>query len=301
MRSVIEKDVLEACFSGLYPDIFIAAHSSVIGVTPAIVEQYLNITDGVGGYKVWFDRVFSTGSNYCLVSPESLSGYKLNTNCVHSNYLGAAYHSSGAMIVSSLNQFQKLDPSSWGVDIVEANSYSVVPGESPGGAKIAEIISLKTGGKLKPVVISKYFKRENRIFIFDKTINAAGADFIIELTKYCDKKCKIVVMSNFLNNVRRGLLDQQELQAFLNKNKVNGTVECLQASDETIKNYHDRFVFLGNRFQMVFSSGLDCFGRGGVWTNSDGDVTVHCVYASDVVSDFRSSTNKIFRLKSKGY
>ena len=47
MRAVIEKDVLEDCFNGASSEVLIAAHASVLGVTEAIVEEYMNITDPV--------------------------------------------------------------------------------------------------------------------------------------------------------------------------------------------------------------------------------------------------------------
>lgn len=300
MRAVIEKDVLQDGFSGLLPDIFVAAYSSILGVTPAIVEQYLSINDGAGMSRIWFDKVFSTESNYCLVSPESIAKYNLQKDCLLSNYIGAAFHNSGAMIVKSAPNFNTINPTKWGVTMIEATSFKLAPGDSSGNGKIAEIISLIPGGHTSPSVIEKYFRQENRIFIFDKSINSAGRDLIIEITKFCTNNCKIIVMSNFNNHTSRGLLDRQELQKDLNKNKFNGTIQCLQADRKTLDRYHDRFIFLGDRFQLLFTSGLDSFGRSPLWCNSDGEIIIHCVHSSKAISKFSSTTGNLFELRSKG-
>ncbi|WP_157384304.1 hypothetical protein [Pseudomonas helleri] len=300
MRAVIEKEVLEESFSGLLPEVFIAAHSSVLGVTPAIIQEYQSISDDVGMLQVWFDKVFSTQSNYCLVSPVSLAKYQLSVDCIYSNYIGAAYHQSGPVIVKSDAPFNKLTPASWGVSLVNFKEYKNLSGNNHAGAKVAEIISLVPAESKSPVVLAKYIFRENKIFIFDKSINLSGADFICELTKFCSEKCKIIVMSNFHANAKRGLLDRAELQKYLNKGKFNGTVEVLQADRSTLDNYHDRFMFLGDRFHMSFSSGLDCFGRSPSWKNSDGDVTVHCVHNSNKFMKFSAGPHKCYEFKSKG-
>ncbi|MDR7107309.1 hypothetical protein [Pseudomonas frederiksbergensis] len=300
MRAVIEKEVLQESFSGALSDIFIAAHSAVLGVTPAIIQEYLTISDGAGMFQVWFDKVFSTQNNYYLIAPESLTKYQLDSTCIHSNYIGAAFHHSGPILAKSEVSFSKFTPASWGVSIIDAKNYKHVPANNQAGAKIAEIVSLVPGGNKNPSVLQKYILKENKIFIFDKSINLGGADFICEITKYCSPKCKIIVMSNFSNNSKRGLLSQKELEKHLNAGKFNGTIEVLQADRSTTDKFHDRFLFLGDRFQLSFSSGIDCFGRAPKWTNSDGDITVHCVHNSKDFMEFKAGAQKYFKLKSKG-
>lgn len=300
MRAVIEKEVLQESFSGALSEIFVAANSAVLGVTPAILKEYMSISDGAGMFQVWFDKVFSTQNNYCLISPESLKKYQLDSECIHSNYIGAAFHHSGPIITKSEAPFVKFSPVSWGVSIIDMKQYRHLPASNQAGSKVAEIVSLVPGGTVNPSVLKNYILKENKIFIYDKSINMSGADFICEITKYCSAKCKIVVMSNFVNSAKRGLLDKQALQGYLNGNKTNGTIEVLQADRETTANYHDRFVFLGDRFQLSFSSGVDCFGRAPGWLNSDGDVTVHCVHNSNKFMQFSASAQKRYKLKSKG-
>lgn len=300
MRAVIEKEVLQEVFSGAFSEIFITAHSAVLGVTPAIISEYLNISDGAGMFKEWFDKKFSTQNNYFLVSPDSLSKYQFDATCLQSNYVGAAYHNSGPIIAESASSFNKLSPCSWGVPIISAKDYKFKVCANQAGAKVAEIISLKPKGTQNPEVLKNYLLKENRIFIFDKSINFSGADFICEITKYCAPKCKIVVMSNFNGCTGRGLMSLLDLQKYINQRKINGTVEVLQASKETVGRYHDRFMFLGDRFQISFSSGIDCFGRPPAWINTDGDVTIHCVHNSTTLMEFDAGARKSFKLKAKG-
>lgn len=300
MRAVIEKNALQNSFAGTYPDVFIVAHSALLGVTAEIINEYINITDKAGLFKLWFDRTFSSRRNYFLVSPEMFQQYKLSPKCIDSNYLIAAYFNSGPLIASSTANFSHISPATWGVSVIEANNYTYNAGSNQSSAKIAEIITLTKGGKISPIVLSNYFMRENKIFIFDKSINSSGADFICEMTRYCDSACKIIVMSNFHKNIQRSLMDRNELEKYLNKNKLGGTIQVLQADRSTIDSYHDRFIYLGSRYQLSFTSGLDCFGRTPNWINSDGDVTIHCVHNSDIFSEFRSESGGYFRLKSKG-
>lgn len=300
MRAVIEKEVLQEVFSGAFSDIFITAHSAVLGVTPAIISEYLNISDGAGMFKEWFDKTFSTQNNYFFVSPDSLSKYQLDIACLQSNYIGAAYHNSGPVIAESSSTFTKLSPCTWGVPIISAKDYKFNLLDNQAGAKVAEIISLTPNSTESPERLKNYLLRENRIFIFDKSINLSGADFVCEITKYCAPKCKIVVMSNFNGCVGRGLMSQLELQKYINQRKVNGSVEVLQADKETVGRYHDRFMFLGDRFHLSFSSGIDCFGRPPHWKNTDGDVTIHCVHNSSTIMEFVGGPRKSFKLKSKG-
>lgn len=300
MRAVIEKEVLQESFSGSLSDVFIAAHSAVLGVTPAIIQEYMSISDGAGMFQVWFDKVFSTQNNYFLVSPESLAKYKFSSGCIYSNYIGAAFYNSGPIIAKSGVAFQKFSPSSWGVSIVDGNNYKLVPASNQAGGKVAEIISLVPGGTVNPSILEKYLLKENKILIYDKSINLRGADFICEITRYCVPECKLVVMSNFSGSRNRGLLSQHDLEKHLNAGKFNGTVEVLQADQLTVKKYHDRFMFLGDRFQVTFSSGVDCFGRASSWENQDGDVTVYCVHNSKAFMEFKAGARKNFKLKSKG-
>lgn len=300
MRAVIEKEVLQESFSGALSDIFVAANSAVLGVTPAIIQEYLSISDCAGMFQIWFDKVFSTQSNYCLISPEGLAKYQLDASCIHSNYLGAAFYHSGPIIVKTDAPFKALSPDLWGVTVVDMDDFAYSPGANQAGSKIAEIVSLIPEVSKKPDVLKTYFLKENRILVFDKSINLCGADLICELTRFCSPKCKIVVVSNFVNCNKRGLLNQQELQKYLNGNKQNGTIEVLQADRMTLDKYHDRFMFLGDRFQLTFSSGLDCFGRSPSWKNTDGDVTVHCVHNSNYAMEFKTTVHKDYKLKSKG-
>ena len=204
------------------------------------------------------------------------------------------------IIVRSGAPFSKFTPAAWGVSIVDASSYKHIAAHNQAGSKVAEIISLVPGGNLKPESLEKYLLKENKILIYDKSINLSGADFICEITRFCASNCKVVVMSNFHKSISRGLLDRQELQRYLNNGKFNGTVEVLQADRATIDKFHDRFIFLGNRFQITFSSGIDCFGRVPEWKNSDGDVTVHCVHNSNKFMELSAGAQKNFKLKSKG-
>ena len=299
MRAVIEREALEECFNGSPSGVLIAAHSSVLGVTKAIAEEYMSISDSAGMYKEWFDKNFSVSANHYIVSDKSLEGYGLDKTCLSSNYLGAAYHGASVIIANSQARFTALNPSGWGVPILEANSYKHSPSSHPWGMKIAEIISLKPGGKVNPSVLSKYFLKERRVFIFDKNINKRGADFICEITRYCEPNCRVVVMSNFNGSLARNVMDRKELECYLNAHKYQGTISVKQADKAVLDAYHDRFIFLGDRMQMTFSSGLDCFGLRGDWTNSDGDIAVHFVYESKSFMEFRSGADT-YRLKSKG-
>ena len=299
MRAVIEKDVLEDCFNGASSEVLIAAHASVLGVTEAIVEEYMNITDPSGMYKEWFDKKFSVSANHYLVRNEILAKYGLNKSCINSNYVGAAYHSASTMIAKSKTRFAALNPSEWGISVIESATYRYTPSAHSWGVKIAEILTLKPGGKATPAALSKYFLREKLLFIFDKSTNRRGADFICEITRYCAPDCKVIVMSNFHKSISRGVMDRLELEKYLNANKHNGTVSVKQADKVVTDNYHDRFIFLGERLQMTFSSGLDCFGLKGDWTNSDGDITVHCIHNSSIYMEFSSGQSR-YRFKSKG-
>lgn len=299
MRAVIEKDVLEECFNGSSSDVLIAAHALILGVTEAIINEYMDITDSSGMYKEWFDKKFSVSANHFFIKNEVLTKYGLNKSCINSNYIGAAYHSTSTMIAKSEARFAALSPNDWGISIEESASYRYMPSNNSWGAKVAEIISLKPGGRITPAVLSSYFLKEKRLFIFDKSINARGADFICEITRYCLPDCKVVVMSNFHNNVARSVMGRLELEKYLNANKYNGTISVKQADKSVTTYYHDRFIFLGERLQMTFSSGLDCFGLKGDWANSDGDITVHCIHNSNAFMEFSSGKDR-YRLKSKG-
>lgn len=300
MRAVIEKDALAEGFAGNLSEVFVLSQSAVLGVTPEIIKQYMEVGDGVGMFKEWFSRVFLTETKYFLVSPRALQNYKLSKDCLLSNYLGAAFHHSGPLITSPGLDFTPLKPDLWGVDVIEAGNYKHDPLSNHAGVKVAAIISLAPTGCQSPQLLAKYFARENKVFIFDKNINLAGADLICEFTKYADAACKFVVVSNFKGAGQRGLLDRVQLEKYLNSNKHGGTVEVLQADAKTLRSYHDRFVFLGDRFQLSFSSGLDCFGRPPSWNNSDGDVVVHCVHNSTSTMEFDAGARKSYRFKSKG-
>lgn len=119
-------------------------------------------------------------------------------------------------------------------------------------------VSLVDGGEADFSALDRFIAAEDCIVIYDKYINEAGMELIEHIAK-------VMANGSFLK-IFTSKLGARCLRPFTIAQRltlVNPKIysSCLEVSEGFRRLAHDRYLFCGSRLQMVFTAGIDSFGK----------------------------------------
>lgn len=257
MKTAVRWEALAAIFDGKCDLVMTSAIlSSKISVTPKILEHYEQNLGSNHQFQTWFSSVCN-GRISLHLSSSSPSGVRA-VDAATDGY-GAAAYFGGSNLVAYLPELSAA--STQGLESIGTRLISVtqrvdfpLEGDNP-----VFTIGTATNGTLDFDVLDRFLLPEESIVIYDKFINETS----IQLLQHIAAKLKANASMRVFHTLPPGntnLLSTADILARLTSSNGSITIECKQCSPQFKRLEHDRYIFLGNRLQIVFSAGLDCFG-----------------------------------------
>lgn len=247
------KNILEGKSNSYFKNIFFC---SKISLTPDVLSQYQNLLGSNHVYMTWFAS--NTGSNRFSINYPAHAPRLVQAADVTSNGYGTASYYGGSNLVTENKHLTNSAISSLvkiGVELISenANITSNVTGDNP-----ILTVSLKNNSSIDFNILDKYIHPEDNIVVYDKFITNETT----ELLEYIAKKMPSTSSLKIYHSDARGSKIINNID-IINRVKIansNINVICEICPKSFTSKMHDRYIFLGNRIQIVFTAGLDCFG-----------------------------------------
>lgn len=283
MRSAAHVDALNDIFSGkaniLTYGLTLAAK---IDITLEILHDYNNTLGSNPLFQAWLaacqnqNRIITNDIND---APRKVRGTPIDIR----KYAAASYFSGGCLISSNTWPLANRVPALSSIGTKLINVALPPPTDIPGDNPIASI-NLQHGGNTSFNVLNDYIKPEEIVVVYDKYINAASMELLQNIATLLEPGCTIKVFTTHISN---SCLTTAVIIQKLKITNPRITIVCEEVSLAFRKKVHDRYIFCGNRLQISFTRGLDCFGprnRHGVHSNHLSDVVIHTTNISNILN-----------------
>lgn len=256
MRAAVQWQALAAVFDGRCDVVTVSTVlSSKISVTPGILRLYEQNLSSNPQFQTWFASA-SQGRlslHLATVSPEKVQA----VDALSDGYGTAAYFgcSSFFAYLPDISKATEEGLKSIGTRIISVSKRIDFPidGDNP-----VFTIGTESGGTLDFDCLTRFLLPEENIVVYDKFINAKSIQLLEHVAEALTAGSNLQIYHTF--KAGNNLLDTGEICARVLAANNTITVECKKVSTDFKKLEHDRYIFLGNRLQLVFTAGLDCFG-----------------------------------------
>lgn len=270
MQCTAHFKVLEDIFTNKVPQLQSSIIlSALFGVTTSILTEY---NDNLKSNQFFFDWFSASTQNQRFKTIKNGNNYVFPALAgINPDHFVAAFYSNLMLIYSTRQVVEGEDKahlSNWGVATVNATRIPTVncTGDNP-----LLCIHLTNGGRKAPNQLKPYLAKEKSIIVYDKFINSKSLDVLKELFNGVDATATVTIVKSDADNV----LNSAVITASLKAVSPSVTVNVHTASKKTSLELHDRYIFVGDRYVIKFTKGIDCFYKErGVWCNKIGDVIV---------------------------
>lgn len=256
MRSAAHVDALFEVFHGrAHPITGSAVMSAKIAVTGKLLSEYISRLSGNINFQTWLTAAQT--QNRLILRPRADAPKKISSStCAEADYLAASYFSGGNIFIAnsscqSINLQELTD-----IGVIQHAVENEISGHL-GGDNPISTINLQSNGSVEPSILDRFFLAEDEVVVYDKYINTLSMNLIEHIAKLLPDNASLKV---FTSTLGKTCLKPNNI---LNKIKlVNNKIQasCAEVSVPFRKLAHDRYIFCGNRIQMVFTVGLDSFG-----------------------------------------
>ena len=296
MKAAIQWQALAAIFGGRCDLVTTSTVlSSKISVTANILSLYEQNLGSNPQFQTWFAS--ASQGRFSLHLP-ALSPEKVRAvDPVSDSYATAAYFGCSSFFAHlpdvSVATAQSLEGIGTRIISVSRRIDFPIEGDNP-----VFTIGTETRGTLDFDCLTRFLLPEENVVVYDKFINAKSIQLLEHIARTLTAGAALRVFHTFKAN--SNLLNTADISARLLAANGTITVECKTVSDAFKKLEHDRYIFLGNRLQLVFSAGLDCFGDVDLTTgkrnNRRSKITFYDVSAGeDLCIDARDGTQLVVR------
>ena len=259
MKTAIHHLTLKEIITGnLSQRISNTALSSRVSVTPRIVEKYHQNLSGSPLFTSWFTSMMAE-RRIDIYSPAK-SPRNVSQSDTHTDEYGTACYFGGSNILAARTDFDAV-----GFDAMQKIGArfiftdtplpTILPGENP-----FLVINTKTGGSEDFSILNQFVRPEDCITIYDKFINDISIELIEHLAKQLTDNSSLRIFHFIPNRAGRNLLSTQQINLRIAAANPGINLLVKECSAQFAKDNHDRYMFLGNRCQINFSAGMDCFG-----------------------------------------
>lgn len=299
MRLAIDAESLISVFNGENGNLEDAVRSSIISVTENILDDYDEkvFLDGSGMSHQWLKRIYDSPDRLRAVSDEELISYGLaNTQDLDSNYIGAAFLNGQLLIRGSSSEAALTLARKYGVKVITTDDK--VDFKKLDGHNVIRSHTLNSSTKHKHNIIRNYFNQETEVIIYDRYLKESSILLLENVLPHIGANATVSVISEF----EKYGVPSKDVKNRLQKAAPRRTINCYYPDFEEQSDKHDRHIHLGQRFQLTFTSGLDCFGSHPTWNNSECDIQVFylgpdCSTRDYVVAD-RPALGRSFKIRA---
>lgn len=272
MRLAIDAESLITVFNGENGNMEDAVRSSIIAITENILDDYDEkvFRDGSGMSHLWLKRIYESPDRIRPVTPDELNAYGFRPDTdLDSDYVGAAYVNGQLLVRDTPSDLATNVAKQYGVKIINADSN--IDFKHLEGNNTIKSYILNSSTKHKHNIIRNYFSKENNIVIYDRYLKESSIILLENVLANIAPNATVTVISEFEKHCTQTSIDVKNR---LLKVAPRRTVNCYYPDFREQADTHDRHIHLGQRFQLTFSSGLDCFGSHPEWNNSECDIQV---------------------------
>lgn len=256
MKAAVQWQALAAIFGGrcdmVTTSAVLSAKVSVTADILSLYEQHLGLNPQ---FQTWFAS--ASQGRFSLHLP-ALSPEKVRAvDPVSDGYGTAAYFGCSSFFAHlpdvSAAAAQGLESIGTRVISVGRRIDFPIEGDNP-----VFTIGTETQGTLDFDCLTRFLLPEDNVVVYDKFINAKSVQLLEHIARTLTPGSTLRVFHTYKPS--GNLLNTRGINARLLAANSTITVQCKTVSDDFKKLEHDRYIFLGNRLQLVFSAGLDCFG-----------------------------------------
>lgn len=299
MRAAVQWQALAAIFNGRCDHVTTGAVlSSKIAVTAGILGLYEQNLGANPTFQAWFA---SASQGRISLHLPSLAPRKVKAvDLVSNGYSTAAYFGSSSLFA------HPPDISDAAVQALESVGTRLIPvtkridfpieGDNP-----VFTIATESMGTADFGCLDRFLAPEDSVVIYDKFINSKSIQLLEHIARILAPASTLRVFHTFRTGAN--LLDTATIFTRLTAANSAITVDCKKVSDAFKKLEHDRYIFLGERLQIVFSAGLDCFGEAnatnGKRNNRRSKITFYDVTGGENLQ-IEGDDGSIFLVKSIG-
>lgn len=257
MRTSVHHDALKSLLDGSHP---IHVSAAVLGGTVSTTMGVLTKYQAVLGSNPYYQNWFSSAQQHKKLrihlpaeAPPSVQSADSKTD----EYATASYFAGGKIITTNaVTPPLKTALESIGTELlyIENPKFNTTNGDNP-----FLTINLLLNGDVDFNILENFIIPENQITVYDKYINKESLDFL----KFITRRLSAGSNLHIFHSTKTGgnLLDSTAISSTLAPINRKIKIICKTCPPSFTKKYHDRFIFFGNRFQIRFSVGLDCFGK----------------------------------------
>lgn len=285
MRISIDAEAISFAFSGENQDFEDILRPSIIGINNAIIEDYEKklIQEGAGLGKDWLTRIYGNPDRICIVNDDDLNKYGLNAGDLCEAYVGAAYFNGHKLISHNPPASRTTKANRYGVEVIDPRLKPNIA--LMDGHRIITNIQLNSKTSHKHAVVRRFFENEIEIVIYDKFIKDASMCLFENIFRQCHPNAKIVLISEF-DSTGKSTITKQDAERRIKAVRPHASVHCYYPALRGNDDDHDRHIHIGNRLQMSFTRGTDCFGLHPNWSNSECDISVHYLSEKSAIRSY---------------
>lgn len=283
MRAAAHVEAMTAIFAGTaHPLTASTVTSAKIGITPSILQDYNRLLGKNPLFQAWFSAA-QIANRLVLRNPSESPKIISDLKDAELNYATAGYFSGGNLFVSAETgkslEIEKLSQIGILISDIGSPTGTHISGDNP-----IVTIGLANGGDMDFSVLLRFIRAEDSVVIYDKYINEAG----VQLLEYIAQEMpQTGTLKIFTTHLGKNCLHTNDISTRLSAVKKRLTVECHEVSQAFHRLAHDRYIFCGNRLQIVFTAGIDCFGAknsGGKRNNKQSKISVYALDTENILS-----------------
>jgi hypothetical protein len=231
--------------------------ASKIAITPSLLNKYSLALGGNVRFQQWF-LCLNAAKRLSIHLPQAAPACVQAIDPLTDDFGTAAYFGGSTLVAESahLNAGAPTALSSIGVNVLSAkkNIAGTVHGDNPFFA-----IALFNGGSEGFSQFDRFIKPEENVVVYDKYINNESVELLEHLVTKMAAGSALKIFHS--TKTGTGLLSTTVIQTRVQAANPTVSVSCKQCHHAFTKTEHDRYMFLGRRIQIVFTVGLDCFGK----------------------------------------
>lgn len=290
MRIAIDAEALITAFSGENFDLEDIIRPSILAITSNIIDDYTNkiLLDGSGLGKDWLSRHLSNPEKIRYILDEELTHYEiLDPKDKNLDYIGAAFLHGHQLITSSKEPKLLAKAKDYGVQLRDSKN-SIPPQTLPGYSIVFNLL-LNSITKHKHIAIRHFFSKEKSIIVYDRYMKESSLCLLEQVLIASHELTNITIISDFERN-QNSIISKATVQQRLSKIKPKAKINCYFPDLKKLDDKHDRHIHLGDRLQLSFSSGIDCFGLPPDFNNSECEISVHYLSKNHPLREYHVTT-----------
>lgn len=230
--------------------------SSKIAITTAILHQYHADLSNNTSYLAWFSSTSAAG-RFTTHSQTTAPQLVRNCDASSADYGTPSYYGASNLVAApnhlTIDEFRALEGIGIHVLSPAAAAPSTLHGDNP-----FLTIAMQSNGTLGFDVLDRFIKPEEDVVVYDKYLNNESVELLEHIASLLSVNSRIRIFHSPTKGAH--LLSSAIVANRVRLSNPAITVSCQTCTKAFLSGEHDRHMYLGERIQITFTAGTDCFG-----------------------------------------